>query len=196
MPPRRPKKPPRRLQEAPRRLQDLILMDFWKPYGDKLAPKPHPAPILCESSVKAQNYYFCNTRRLLQVFDISKIIIKSNKNRSQNNIQVKKAPRYLQEPPRVPKNSPRRLQDALRPPQEGPPRSPKRPPRCAKMLPRDPKKPQEAPRDPQEMPKTPPGRPQEAPKRPKTPPGGPKNPPRRPQTTPCRLNFGIDFESA
>ena len=53
-----PKAPPRRLQEAPRRLQDLILMDFWKPYGDKLAPKPHPAPILCESSVRAQNIIF------------------------------------------------------------------------------------------------------------------------------------------
>ena len=87
-------------QDAPRRLQDLILMHFGKPNGDKLAPKPHPAPILRESSVKAQNYYFCSTRGLFHVFDLSKFL---------HRIQCKSVTKYhpreksAKIPPRAPK---------------------------------------------------------------------------------------------
>ena len=72
MPPRRPKRPPRRAQEAPRRRKDTFLVRFGRPYGDKLAPKSHPESPFCENSLKAQNYYFCSTRGLFHVFDLSK----------------------------------------------------------------------------------------------------------------------------
>ena len=74
MPPRRPKRPPRRAQEAPRRRKDTFLVRFGRPYGDKLAPKSHPESPFCENSLKAQNYYFCSTRGLFHVFDLSKFL--------------------------------------------------------------------------------------------------------------------------
>ena len=74
-PPKRPRtalRQPKRPQEAPGRLHDQILVHFGERNGEKLAPKSHLGQISCENNLKAQNYYFRNTRSPFHVFDVTK----------------------------------------------------------------------------------------------------------------------------
>ena len=93
MRPRRPKMRPRRAKTAPRRPQDAsktaqdasqtaqdasktaleasqirFLVRFGRLHGDNLAPKSYPELFCGEIGLKAQNYYFCNTRAPFHVF--------------------------------------------------------------------------------------------------------------------------------
>ena len=48
--------------------QIRFLVRFGKLHGDNLAPKSYPGLFCREIGVKAQNYYFCNTRAPFHVF--------------------------------------------------------------------------------------------------------------------------------
>ena len=138
--------------------------------------------------MKAQNYYFCNTRSVFHVFDVSKnldkieekLITKYDPSKKGTEISPRGSrmppgsPKMPQNGPKSPpKTPPRPPKTPSRPPQDWPrtrPRPPLDPPRYTKTTPGPPQPPQESPR--------PPNTPQNAPlKPPKTAPRPPQEPP-------------------
>ena len=136
MPPRCLQEASRCLQDGPRGLQDgskrpirllsdMILVHFGKAHGDKLVPKLHPDPTLCERTVKPRNYYFCNTRGVFHVFDVPKNLHKIQEESVTKCDPSKKGTDISPRCPKMPPRDPKMPQDDSKSLPRTPPRRPK-----------------------------------------------------------------------